>query len=85
MLVRHARRAAACGGRGGEAGARGWVAGGVVMGARCPPAVMMAAEVSVVFFFCVRNGREEGRVLTWVWWLIIVYELFAGRKEKRKA
>lgn len=70
MLVRHARRAAACGGRGGEAGARGWVAGGVVMGARCPPAVMMAAEVSVVF---------------WVWWLIIVYELFAGRKEKRKA
>lgn len=40
------------------------------MGARCPPAVMMAAEVSVVF---------------WVWWLIIVYELFAGRKEKRKA
>lgn len=69
----------------GEAGARGRVAGGGRYGGRYPPAVMMAAEVSVVFFFCVRNGREEGRVLAWVWWLIIVYELFAGRKEKRKA
>lgn len=41
--------------------AAGWQEG-VVMGARCPPAVMMAAE-----------------------WPIIVYELFAGPKEKRKA
>lgn len=61
VLVGHARCAAACGGCGGEAGARGGVAGGGRYGARCPPAVMMAAEVSVVLFFCVRNGREEGR------------------------
>ena len=45
----------------GKLGAR-W---GGRRGARYLPAVMMA-EVSVVLFFCVRNGREEGRVLAWV-------------------